>query len=259
MNNVLIIGHGEVGKSIERLYSNEQYNIYTMDKEKKDLPEGKNTKIDIMHICYPYIDEKFVNYVIDNMNNYSPELTIINSTVPSGTTKIIWENIYEEENMQRHLVHSPLMGVHPNLTESMKIGVKIVGGCTEEATELACKHFERLGIDTYAYNNSDESEIAKMLSTTYYSLCIRFMQEVHRECEKNNLDFDNVYNVTNEIYNSLYSQMNMDYVKRPILKYMGKGLGGHCCHENAVLLKKQNTLNKITDLIIEEGKPDANI
>lgn len=256
--NILIIGFGEIGSSIAKLYDLTKYDVCVKELNRFGLFDGKNIietveqstfkEIEVMHVCIGYSD-KFKNIVVNYINEWSPKLTIINSTVPVGTTTDIYENIYEEEDMKREIVHSPVMGVHPNLTQSILTFNKIVAGCTPEATELACKHFSDIEVETYIFDKPEESELAKMCSTTYYAVCIRFMQELHNECKTLCLDFENVYTATNNIYNEGYSQMNRTDVIRPILRYMGNDIKGHCLMPNIKLLEDSNMLKLVTAFI----------
>jgi UDP-N-acetyl-D-mannosaminuronate dehydrogenase len=148
------------------------------------------------------------------------------------------------------------MGIHPHLTKSVKTFTKIVGGVTSESTKVAMEEFDSLDIETVAYNNSSESELAKLLSTTYYGMCIEFMQNAHQLCENFDLSFDNVYTKTNNIYNQGYKELGKSNVIRPILKYVGEGIGGHCITSNAKILVKQFPHYKIAKDIVDIGKPE---
>ena len=248
---ILSIGYGEIGKSICGLYDDKkEYDVWHIDTkdEKKDvIPK----KIDIMHVCIQY-SEKFIQYVREYIEEFKPGLTIINSTVPVMTT----DTIYNVTKV--NIVHSPVMGKHPNLTKSIQTFTKIVAGCTKEATEMACSHFSALGINTMTYDTPEESEMAKLLSTSYYAWSVYYMQKVHNLCKKWNLDFDNVYTKTNHIYNEGYSELGDRHFVRPVLRYMGKGVGKHCLYENAVILLQSNMLTEIVKPIVALGKAKSN-
>lgn len=245
---ILIIGYGEVGKSIHGLYDKyENFDIWHIDAKDTE-PDLLPKHIDIMHVCFGY-NEKFSRNAIEYIERFDPELVIVHSTVAPLTTQIIYDNTKAE------IVHSPIMGVHPNLTESIQRFRKIIGPCTKSAGEKAVKHFNEIGINCRVYNKSDESEVAKMLSTTYYGMCISFMQEVHKLCEEKGLDFDQVYTETNDIYNNGYGEMNKLNVRRPILKWMGEGISGHCVVENSIILEREKMLPNTAKSILKIGKP----
>lgn len=244
MTNILIIGYGQIGKSIERLYDNKFndyikedaniiYNVYTVDSY---MSEGTNipstdTDIDIMHICIPHTHQ-FVEDVIGYISEHNPALTIIHSTVPVYTTKDIVDATNE------NVVHSPVMGKHPNLTESLLTFTKIIGGYNNDAVTNAETHLWDLGITSIIYKNAEESEAAKLLDTTYYGWNVLYMKYVNKFCEERGLDFENVYTTTNNVYNSGYTEMGVTNVTRPILKYQPGKIGGHCVRPNFELLKK---------------------
>ena len=252
MNNVLIVGHGEVGQSVERLYTYkgvERYNIYTTDVFKK-TPEANtykassyNGNIDVVHICIPYT-KTFVTDVVKTVKGvYTPNdilLLVIHSTIPIYTTELISDKL---KNKYIYIVHSPVMGVHPNLTESMRTFKKLVGG-SKHAVKLATEHFNSIRVTTEEYDSSNETEAAKLLSTTYYAWNITFMRMVNDFCKLKGLDFDEVYTKTNEIYNEGYEKMGMSYVRRPVLKYMPGKIGGHCLIPNMKILKNDFNIAK---------------
>jgi len=246
--NILIVGHGEIGSSIHKLYGDDYY--YDVGYIDKDVAENVSKSPDVMHICIPY-NEKFVTNVLHYIKTYTPSLTIIHSTIPYLTTRIIYDNAGTE------IVHSPVMGKHPNLTKSIRTFKKIVASYTDKAIEMACAHFEELGVDTVVYNNPEESELAKMLSTTYYGTLIRFMQEVHNLCVEFNLDFDKVYKQTNEIYNEGYTKFGDTQFVRPVLEYMGDEIGGHCVTANAEILHDRDMLERFASIILGIDEADV--
>jgi len=89
---VLVVGLGEVGRSLfELLKQSKKFEVYCcdIDKEKMqniqqdDLPK----EVNVLYICYPCSNqEDFVNTTVNYMKQFRSELTIINSTVPPGTT-----------------------------------------------------------------------------------------------------------------------------------------------------------------------------
>lgn len=279
--NVLIVGYGQIGRSIEDLYvdtlntytdlnntldlskaNKEQYSTKSLTKVYKPGVEifkidffntleglkepSDGCSIDLMHICYGYND-KFISSAEEYIKKYKPEMVIINSTVQVGTTR----ELIRRTNA--NIVHSPVMGVHPHLTESMLTFTKIIGSIDKKAFMKAKYHFQSLGIKTVQYNSPEESEAAKLLDTSYYGWNILFMKHVHKYCVDKKLDFENVYTTTNEIYNEGYKKMKMPNVVRPVLKYMPGRIGGHCIMPNYEILKHDFYPAKI-GLVIDEDE-----
>lgn len=246
---IMIAGFGQIGQAIYNLYDLEKYEIGHMDKETVcDFAPPA----DVLHICFghdstEYSRKSFIDTVKMYISFFNPKITIIHGTVSQGVTQSIFKEI------NKPIVHSPVMGVHPHLTESIKTFTKIVGGANDDSAELAIKHLTELGIKTIKYDSSNESEFAKLLDTTYYGICIRYMQDIHRECQEENLNFEQVYTQTNTIYNDGYTKMGMSNVIRPVLKHFGDGIGGHCIWQNSKLLDMDMRMQNFVPIIIEEG------
>ena len=139
----LIIGRGEIGKSLEKVLKGALYTVFSRDKE--NIPDVKN--VEIMHICFPYSDT-FIETVKDYQEEYQPKYTVIHSTVPVGTSR------------KCNAIHSPVVGIHPHLADSIKTFTKYLSG--EGASEVA-DYFRRAGIKVYLFNNQEETELMKRL------------------------------------------------------------------------------------------------
>ena len=107
----LIIGYGQVGRSLQQVFDNRL--IY-------DPPAGIyleyawQTKF--LHICYPYF-KNFIKQTLEYIEEFQPYATIIHSTVPVGTTQQINTHlIRRKQNIS--VFHSPVRGMHPNLATS---------------------------------------------------------------------------------------------------------------------------------------------
>jgi UDP-N-acetyl-D-mannosaminuronate dehydrogenase len=208
----LIIGMGEVGKALSQLL---EKNVATMDLEPVD------GKFNVVHICFPYT-KAFIGSVEAYVKRYEPKLLIIHSSVPVGTT----------DRFGDIAVHSPVRGVHPNILEGLKTFDKYFGG---KQAKKASNLFKGL-CPTVCVKSARDTEMAKLLDTTYYGWNIIFNKKVKHLCEEYNLDFDTVYTKFNESYNEGYAKLGMGHVRRPVLKYMEGKCGGHCIRPNVVLL-----------------------
>lgn len=230
-----IIGYGEVGKAIAKFYDNPRIK----DNRRNNGLWG----IDILHICIPY-SRNFVKIVKQEIKESKPNLTIIHSTVAPGTTKKIGGMI----------VHSPIRGTHPDLYESIKTFIKYVGADSKTAARRARRHFAQIGIKSKTFMPSETTEIGKLLSTSYYGLCIAFHGEAQKLCDKYNVDFSQAMTDFNKTYNRDYPKLGRPEVIRPIL-YPPKNnkIGGHCIIANAKLLKK-HFRSKALDLILKYAK-----
>lgn len=238
-----IVGFGEIGQSLHKLYSDFTDQIFVKDLNRNDGLEG----CEVINISIPYSDN-FEEIVCSYIENLNPKLTIINSTVIPGTTKKIQEKMPECK-----IVHSPVRGVHPNLYEGLKTFVKFVGSEDSESLSLAEKHYRDIEIQTEIVRSSTATELGKILSTTYYGLCIAWHGEVEKMCNEFSCSFDVVSTRFNETYNEGYSKLGKANVIRPVLYAPGSSIGGHCVVPNAELIDKFFNSEAI-DLILKYKK-----
>jgi len=210
----LIIGAGEVGKSLYKVLKN-YHKIDIRDKKNQYL-----NKYEILHICFPY-SKSFINYVKKYQNIYNPKYTIIHSTVPVGTSR------------KCKAYHSPIRGKHPFLEKSIKIFVKYLA----PKNTFLKKYFEKASIKIEMFDKPETTELLKILSTTYYAWNIIFCKEAKKLCDKLKLNFNEVYTKANKSYNEGYKKLGKTNVIRPILKPIPGKIGGHCLIPNCKLLK----------------------
>lgn len=222
MSKHLTIGFGEVGKAINAIVGGEVHDPHSK-KEYDGICE-------VMHVCFPYSPE-FNTAVEAYKRRFKPVLTIIHSTVPVGTSRAL------------ECVHSPIRGVHPHLEEGIRTMVKYFGG---KDAEMAAEYFRKLGVSVKVVDKSETTEALKLWSTTQYGVFIDLNKEIHKWCEENNVDFDIVYTHANETYNEGYLKLGRPEVMRPVLKYMGGTIGGHCVLPNCKILDSEST-KKLND------------
>jgi len=211
----IIIGAGEIGKSLYNVLAAEYKDIYIRDSA--DIENCREAEY--MHIAFPYSD-KFVEYVEEYKLRYNPKYTIIHSTVPVGTTRKL------------NAVHSPVIGIHPHLEQSIKTFHKFLSG--EKASEVA-GYFRRAGMKVYLFDKPETTELMKMLDTTFYGLCVEYTKEVKKECDKLGIDFSAWTEWTN-VYNKGYKELGYEEYTRPNLVPIMNKIGGHCVLPNARML-----------------------
>lgn len=226
--NTLIIGYGEIGKSLENIFKL-KYKVYIRDiKDIEDLPSD----IDVMHIAFPY-SKVFLKEVKKYKKKYNPKYTIIHSTVPMGTARKC--NAY----------YSPVRGIHPYLEQSLQTFVKYLA----PKSDYLAEYFKTSGISVEQHDSTETLEVMKLYCTTIYGLNIIAEKEMYDFCKKNNLDFDLVYTKSNETYNEGYKILGFPQYTRYNLKHNEGKIGGHCVIPNCGILKTD-----IAKFIIKQNK-----
>jgi len=242
---VLIVGLGEVGQTLYEVFTESgKFDVYGVDideaktlKLSKDIPKT----IDTMHICFGCgQQENFAQTSVQYIEKFQPKLTIIDSTVPPGTTQKVYEL------SKSPVVHSPIRGMHET-SESMKKDVKFwtkyVGGTTKEAAEAAEKHFQKVGLKVKVLRGPEETELAKLFETIYRAWMIACFQEMHRISRHYGADFDEVVDMLEDVHRSR--------LNKP-LHYPGV-IGGHCLVPNTELLLSVYD-SEFLRLILESNK-----
>ncbi len=246
---VLILGIGEIGHTLFALLKDakESFDVYGLDldqtkmkqlgQERKNIP----SKIDTMHICLPCSSEqKFADVTIGYIEEFKPNLTIINSTVPPGTTMKI------AEQCKCLVAHSPSRGVHINdshMIWEMKRWTKYIGGANAEAAKEASTHFKKLGLKVTVLKSCKETELAKLFETTYRAWMIACFQEMHRISKAFGADFDETVDFLEDTHRVRFD--------RPVM-FPGV-IGGHCLIPNTELLSEVYD-SKFLQLILESNE-----
>jgi len=228
----LIIGMGEIGCSLSNVLDDE-YNCICYDtKYPNDLVYLKKDKFEIIHIAFPYSND-FIKQVKNYQKMFKPKYTVIHSTVPVGTSR------------KCNAIHSPVVGIHPHLAESLKTFTKFLGG--KQASEVA-DYFRRAGVKVYVCDKPETTELMKIQCTTLYGLNVEFTKDMKKQCEKYNVPFD-AWTIWNENYNKGYEKLGYPEYRRYNLVPLMKMVGGHCVLPNLKLLKTKFTdfLDKIKD------------
>ena len=211
---VLVIGVGEIGGPLLELVR-ERYEAYGLDIK----PTGPIPECGIMHICFPYDGENFVQHSLRYIEKYRPSLVVVNSTVAPGTTRRI------AVESKTDAVNSPVLGKHARMKQEMLQYTKFIGAITKEAGERAGRHFASLGIKVKLVSSPEASELAKLTETTYFGVLIAWAQEVERYCKEIGANYDEAVSFYEEI----------PYLPR--VKFFPGVIGGHCVLPNIKILK----------------------
>jgi UDP-N-acetyl-D-mannosaminuronate dehydrogenase len=224
---ILVVGLGHVGKPIYELFRGKDYDVAGIDI---DVSKGNVTPpVDFLHICFGYNDS-FEKETLRYMQEYSPKITVIESTVPVGTTRKIYEKT------RKPVFNSPIKG---NEKDGMMWGLlkytKFIGSpdkSLQPEAEKLLENFKSAGVKAELAGDSNSTELAKLLETSYYALMIAFFQEIERMC----IDLKADFNVVSK-FQALTTQESGHKHLRPVF-YPGV-IGGHCLIPNAELLESQ--------------------
>ncbi len=213
---VIVVGLGEVGKPLLEIVKS-KHQTFGVDI---DL-SAPVARCDVMHVCFPFQNDTFVEQVLEYIRQYRPTLTVINSTVAPGTTRCI------AVESGTAVVNSPVRGKHARMQREMLHYAKFVGAVDRQSGQHAVEHFEGVGMKTKLLTSPEASEIAKLTETTYFGLMIAWAQEVERYCIKLGANYDEVV--------SFYDEIKFF----PPVKYFPSVIGGHCVMPNIAILRQQ--------------------
>src|SRR3712207_2525321 len=148
-------------------------------------------------------------------------LVVLESTTYPGTTEEVLKPILEETGLKCgedfFLAFSPERVDPGNKQFKTKNTPKVVGGCTEECTEVAAALYRNvLEGDIHTVSSPAIAEMEKILENTFRNINIALSNEIAVLCNKMNID---VWEVIDAAKTKPYGFMAF---------YPGPGLGGHC-------------------------------
>ncbi|MFZ0340021.1 MAG: hypothetical protein WAL45_18475 [Terracidiphilus sp.] len=212
---VVVVGLGEVGRPLFELLSKSHRTVGV------DIaPVGEEVKeIDFLHVCYPFQIGNFVAETVRYIERFRPKITVINSTVSVGTTRLI------ADSTGTAVVNSPVRGKHARMLEELSHYTKFVGALDPAVGERAAQHFQSAGLKTKVLSSPEATELAKLTETTYFGLMIAWAQEIERYCDKTGANYEELI--------SFYDEIKFF----PSVKYFPGVIGGHCVMPNIEILR----------------------
>ena len=214
--SVVVVGLGEVGKPLFEVLSS-HYSTKGVDIAPSTAGIGST---DVLHICFPFEIRDFVGETARYIEMFRPKLTIINSTVGVGTTRLV------AERTGTPVVNSPVRGKHICMLEELRHYTKFVGAMDPAIGEEAARHFQAAGLKTKVLTSPEATELAKLTETTYFGLMIAWAQEIERYCDESGADYKEII--------SFYDEIKFF----PTVKYFPGVIGGHCVMPNIKILSK---------------------
>jgi UDP-N-acetyl-D-mannosaminuronate dehydrogenase len=226
----VILGMGEVGQTLFDLLVDRKFDCVGIDIDNSKCKKYSENEViknpEYLHICLPGELTGFTDIVLNWINKIKNiEVVIIHSTVKPGTTKII------QEKLSIPILFSPVRGVHKRFLNDIKKYTKFI---SFDGTEIDSKinrdlenRFEKIDW----MSTTKTAELAKILvDTTYYGWLINYAQITKMICEKENVDFDEMWKFADEIHENLGNRPKM---------FPGV-IGGHCVIPNLDLVEYEN-------------------
>lgn len=222
----IVLGMGEVGETLFSLLEERGIHCVGIDSKPtrcKNFTESKSIEnLEYLHVCLPGELSNFENIIEEWANKIgNVKNIVIHSTVRPGTTKKI------QEKFDVPVLYSPVKGVHRRFLEDMKKYTKIIA-TDDTSPDPKIKsdleqRFQKIGW----MPTTKTAELAKILvDTTYYGWLINYAQITKMICEKEGIDFDEMWKFADEIHENLGNRPKM---------YPGI-IGGHCVIPNLNLI-----------------------
>jgi len=209
MSNCVVMGGlGEVGRALATLLK-KKHKVYILDKHGR--PDAE--KVDFLHVAIPY-GKDFENWVKIETDFYKPRYTVIHSTVPVGTTRLIGGKI----------AHSPIRGQHNDKRYGFWKFIKYVGALDKRTQAAVTEHLAGVGLTVSGGWKPEETELAKLLCLSRYLNDLAFMETASRLCKR--------FRARRDVVTDWTMTYNMGYAKskwiRPLLDFPEGRVGGHC-------------------------------
>ena len=236
----IIVGMGEVGKTLLDLLVERNFDCVGIDIDTSKCQNYfENSEIEnpeCLHICLPGELERFVDVTVNWINKFADlQMVLVHSTVKPGTTK----NIQQKSSIP--VLFSPVRGVHRRFLEDVKRYTKFVASDNEQIDSKLKSELEKRFHRIDWMSTTKTAEFAKILvDTTYYGWLINYAQITKMICEKEGIDFDEMWKFANEIHENLGNRPKM---------YPGI-IGGHCVIPNLDLIEYENLdiIKKINEI-----------
>jgi len=236
----IILGMGEVGVTLFDLLVERGFNCIGIDIDNSKCKNySENSTIEnpeYLHVCLSGELTEFVNIASNWIRKLEGlKVIIIHSTVRPGTTK----NIQEKSKVP--VLFSPIRGVHKRFLEDVKKYTKFIATDDKQLVPEIKSGLEKRFQKVDWMSTTKTAELAKILvDTTYYGWLINYAQITKMICEKEGVDFDEIWKFADEIHENLGNRPKM---------YPGI-IGGHCVIPNLSLVEYENLdiIKKINEL-----------
>jgi len=242
----IVLGMGEVGETLFHLLEERNIDSIGIDVDSSKCKNySKNDHIknpEYLHVCLPGELSEFMDITLNWINKIDGlEVVLVHSTVKPGTTKKI------QEKSKIPILFSPVRGVHKRFLDDIKKYTKFISSDKENIDPKIKLDLEKRFKKIDWMSTTKTAELAKILvDTTYYGWLINYAQITKMICEKEGIDFDEMWKFADEIHENLGNRPKM---------YPGI-IGGHCVIPNLNLIEYENMeiIKKINEMYTESKK-----
>ena len=236
----VILGMGEVGQTLFDLLVDRKFDCVGIDLDNSKCKKYSENHViknpEYLHVCLPGELTGFTDIVVDWINKIKNiQVVIIHSTVKPGTTKII------QEKLSIPILFSPVRGVHKRFLNDIKKYTKFISFDGIEIDSKIKRDLENRFEKIDWMSTTKTAELAKILvDTTYYGWLINYAQITKMICEKENVNFEEMWKFADEIHENLGNRPKM---------FPGI-IGGHCVIPNLDLIEYENLdiIKKINEM-----------
>ena len=234
----VIIGYGEIGKAVGDFFDIPDF---------IDLNQSRRSQMhyDYMHVAIPW-SKTFVQDVSQYIYEIEPQLTIVHSTIPLGTTR----------KLMGPKVHFPVRGRHTNLAKGIKDYEAFIGYNSIYEKRIMEEYLDGLGMEVTYCKGYECTEGAKLLSLLQYGMNIEFARYAKEICDRWNISYTQSVKLYTESYNDGILEDNPQLVKT-ILDPPSGEIGGHCVLP-AIKILNENDPSKILKSILERNDEERN-
>ena len=242
----IVLGMGEVGETLFHLLEERNIDSIGIDVDSSKCKNySKNDHIknpEYLHVCLPGELSEFMDITLNWINKIEGlKVVLVHSTVKPGTTKKI------QEKSKIPVLFSPIRGVHKRFLDDIKKYTKFISSDKENIDPKIKLDLEKRFKKIDWMSTTKTAELAKILvDTTYYGWLINYAQITKMICEKEGIDFDEMWKFADEIHENLGNRPKM---------YPGI-IGGHCVIPNLNLIEYENMdiIKKINEMYKESKK-----
>jgi len=170
---------------------------------------------------------------------YSSSLVSIESTIIPGTSKKIYENIF---NKNINMVHVPHRYWAEDQTSHGVKQIRVIGAVNQESLNISLKFYrDIIKIPLHVVSSIEIAEMSKIAENAYRYIQIAFAEELRMICEEIGLNFNEVRNACNTKWN----------IEIPEAR---DGIGGHCLPKDIRHLTSLTTYNSLLESAIISDK-----